>query len=189
MSGGRKGAINMSEHKHCCQFMDCFLGEEESTWSTRPVEIGYSSPLREYYVGPRQPPEVVDHQGQVIFYCPWCSKKMPSSLRSEYGRVLEGQFQIEFWSEVEKAPLEFKTDAWWKNREVSVFHCCEDMVRYIYDDIAIHYDPDTDEYGIYKQAPADALPDSYKKISACPWCGGSLPVPEGLRKEFRIVKI
>lgn len=53
-------------------------------------------------------------------YCPWCNSKLPRSLRDEYFETLEKEYGIDdpFDEDINKVPQEFKTDEWWKNRNI-----------------------------------------------------------------------
>lgn len=56
---------------------------------------------------------------QRIDCCPWCSKKLPESLRDKWFEFLEKEYSLDdpHREEQEKLiPEEFKTDEWWKER-------------------------------------------------------------------------
>ncbi len=48
-----------------------------------------------------------------ILFCPFCGKKLPTSKRDLFFKILEN-LKLE-WDD-EKLPPEFKTDEWWKKR-------------------------------------------------------------------------
>ena len=48
----------------------------------------------------------------VIHYCPWCGKRLPSSLRDEWFKRIEA-LGLEPWDD--GVPEDMQTDAWWKN--------------------------------------------------------------------------
>ena len=51
--------------------------------------------------------------GQRIHYCPFTGKALPAGLRDEYFDALEAIGLHNGLSDVEKAPLEFQSEAWW----------------------------------------------------------------------------
>jgi len=94
--------------------MDLFLDDVR-------VPIIYSTAYREYYIlmledGPRRG-RISAVQG--IDYCPWCSKKLPKSLRDEWFETLEKEYNLDDPDSKDQeklVPAEFKTDEWWKKR-------------------------------------------------------------------------
>ena len=102
---------NTKLFEHCCKKMKQFLDEKK-------VAIEYSPIGREYYI---------DLKGsaakQCFFYCPWCGKRLPTSLRNEYFDTLKKEHGIDDRYDKEQAkrmPKAFKSDAWW-NYEGSKF--------------------------------------------------------------------
>ena len=55
-----------------------------------------------------------------IYYCPWCGSKLPKELSDEWFDILENEYGIldPHHTERKKVPIEFKTDEWWKKREL-----------------------------------------------------------------------
>ena len=51
--------------------------------------------------------------GQRIHFCPFTGKALPGGLRDEYFDALEAIGLHDGLSDVEKAPLEFQSEAWW----------------------------------------------------------------------------
>jgi hypothetical protein len=51
-----------------------------------------------------------------IGYCPWCSKKLPSSLREEWFDLIDN-LGFEDPND-EQIPIEYKTDTWWRQRKI-----------------------------------------------------------------------
>ena len=49
---------------------------------------------------------------QLITHCPWCGKRLPSSLRDKWFDRLEA---LGLEPEDSNVPVEMQTDAWWKN--------------------------------------------------------------------------
>ncbi len=57
--------------------------------------------------------------GYHIFYCPWCGKKMPSSLAKEWTAEVKTKFEVkDIFSEkeLEKISEDFKTEKWWRKK-------------------------------------------------------------------------
>jgi len=50
---------------------------------------------------------------QIISYCPWCGKSLPSSLRDEWFDRIE---ILGLEPDDEGVPEEMQTDAWWKTK-------------------------------------------------------------------------
>lgn len=116
----------MIKNKHCCTLMYDFLDKDKNLGYITEVNIYYSKILREYYVG--------EKTKQVIFFCPWCGKKLPHGLRKEYCKVVKEKYGFEpniykakksglkkvksdlDMSKTLKLPIEFLTDKWWKKR-------------------------------------------------------------------------
>lgn len=97
----------MRKPMHCCSLMDDFLKDYR-------VQIFYSPRMREYYIPLKDNPAV-----QGIFYCPWCGKKLPKSVRNEYYDILESELKIDITPDMEDRknfPKEFLSDTWWRKR-------------------------------------------------------------------------
>ena len=89
-------------HKHCCKEMDFFLNEGK-------VGISYCDQERLYSINLKSSGGL-----QAIYYCPWCSSKLPKDLGDEWFDTLEELgFENPYDQEI---PKEFKTDEWWKKR-------------------------------------------------------------------------
>jgi hypothetical protein len=89
--------------EHCCDLMDGYLKNEDQL-------IVYVPKFREYGV-------VVHDGGQSyigINFCPWCSAKLPSSMREKWFVEIE-KLGLEDQS-LAPCPVEFETDEWWKAR-------------------------------------------------------------------------
>lgn len=90
--------------QHCCEEMEFFLSEGK-------VPIRYFSQFREYSIQ-LSGREVF----QDIYFCPWCGKKLPTSLREEWFEHVEkliGEFES---TDDSRIPEEFRTCEWWQNR-------------------------------------------------------------------------
>lgn len=102
--------------KHCCYSMDTSIDDER-------VPITYIKIFREYAIS-----IFYDHATIRINYCPWCTKKLPSSLKDRYFLTLHSKHNIQTSMEnLEKdfsdLPHEFKSDRWWKRRKISMSSC------------------------------------------------------------------
>ena len=93
----------LEKTKHCCELMAEFLGDSR-------INIHYSPKFREYDTHLINSPAK-----QCYFYCPWCGKKLPESLRDEYFKILREKYSINS-VRTQQIPEEFKTDEWWKKR-------------------------------------------------------------------------
>jgi hypothetical protein len=82
-----------------------------------PVTRSYS--LR-YYRGD----EFTGLEGNIL-HCPWCGNKLPKKLSHKMEEVLEEEYGITEkdwnapgWNDNTHLPEEFKTDEWWKKRNL-----------------------------------------------------------------------
>ena len=82
----------------------------------REVPLDYNLVFREYFIDLRSP------EIKLIYYCPWCSEKMPCSLRDEFFDILEKEYGVDDnifeISQNKQLPEEFKSDTWWKKRNL-----------------------------------------------------------------------
>ena len=93
--------------KHCCDLMAEFISDPR-------ISVYYNPVLREYYI-----PFKRVKLAQLLFYCPWCSIKLPKVLNEEYFRILYDELNLEPELDVLETPdlpEEFKSDEWWKKR-------------------------------------------------------------------------
>jgi hypothetical protein len=51
-------------------------------------------------------------------YCPFFGTKFPERLDDELTEILRKEYGLGSWKDYKKAPPEFQTDEWWKNREL-----------------------------------------------------------------------
>lgn len=78
------------------------------------VQIGYNPVTKDYFIPLLHNCKITSLQ--CLFYCPWCSKKLPTGLRFE---VLEKEYGLDDPDSKEQKlliPKEFETDEWWKKR-------------------------------------------------------------------------
>ena len=94
----------------CCNEMKMFIEDTRDP-------IKYKSIFREYYI---DVPET--HNIITMEYCPWCGKKLPKTLRINYFNVLEREYGLDIALDEIKnnpdVPEEFKSDEWWKKRNL-----------------------------------------------------------------------
>lgn len=78
------------------------------------VIISYYPKTREYLSSHSK------DSGCEINYCQWCGKKMPKPLVDEWFDTLEKEYGITDPTDTEEqdVPNEFKTDEWWKKRDL-----------------------------------------------------------------------
>lgn len=72
------------------------------------IALVYNTKLREYGI------KLLDGGSsvQVISCCPWCGRRLPSSLRDDWFDRLES---LGLEPEDSNVPIEMQTDTWWKN--------------------------------------------------------------------------
>lgn len=99
--------------EHCCLDMAWFISEpvEWESQGPNPV-ILYSASHREYRID-------ISHRGKsstLIQYCPWCGKKLPSSLTDKWYETLN---ELGFADPGEQEiPEKFNLDLWWKEKGI-----------------------------------------------------------------------
>ena len=104
-------------NKFCCKKMEAFLSEHNSPLSYEPYTRSYS--LEYSYVKNNDPNQVV--VAELIYYCPWCGKKLPKELMDEWAEIVNEKFGLDDTldrKQIEELPQELKTDEWWKKREL-----------------------------------------------------------------------
>jgi len=160
--------------KHCCDLMDKFTEDSR-------VGISYSKQFRKYYIDLIHQPA-----GQGIFFCPFCGDELPLGLRDLWFEILEKNYKIDYPRDTDQEkliPKEFKTDKWWKKRNLKPkkevlnldqlcvkdnMHCCKLMGFLIEEQkVAIYYNPIVREYYIRLWS----CPVGRQIIYFCPWCG------------------
>ena len=98
----------MKKDKCCCQLMGISVKDPRIT-------VYYSPRFREYSI------ETTSGAYQIILFCPFCGKKLPSPLRDTLFDILEKKYGIDSPFDNDQAkliPKEFKTDEWWKKRNL-----------------------------------------------------------------------
>lgn len=99
----------MKKSEHCCALMADFIDDKR-------IPIDYTPSLREYYI-----PLVRKTAKQLMFYCPWCGVKLPTSLRDEWFDILRNEYSIDDLCDTKNEDSflqEFKSDIWWKKRKL-----------------------------------------------------------------------
>ena len=115
MNGGKNETYNMDKKtKHCCKWMDLFIQDPR-------VAIVYWPNYRMLLIPLLQKGKLIATvtKGITIEYCPWCSEKLPTTLYSEWLKILEKEYGLNDPDNKEQKlliPDEFKTDEWWKKR-------------------------------------------------------------------------
>ena len=86
---------------HCCEEMVFHLAGGE-------VAIIYTPKFREYGI------KILDGGSsfQLIYYCPWCGCKLPSSMRMQWFDELD---KLKLEPGNPNIPANMLTDKWWKN--------------------------------------------------------------------------
>lgn len=101
----------------CCQEMYSHLFRSDK--NTSELHFDYYPKFREYFIDYKE-----DYGGgiQLINYCPWCGSNLPNSLRDIFFDTLEKDYHIETgigeYEERKDIPLEFRSDEWWKKRNL-----------------------------------------------------------------------
>ena len=105
--------MKIKDKKECCSRM-------EEALKKKLVPLKYSPIGREYYfIYLGGPPSIFP-----LTYCVFCGKKLPQNLRETFFKILEKEYKIDQRSiynnikEDEKIPQEFKSDKWWKKRNL-----------------------------------------------------------------------
>jgi hypothetical protein len=122
--GGKKEICKKMQH--CCAQMDSLLNEER-------IPIYYVKMFREYRLAELELSERISnyhivknisHFGKIFKFCPWCGKKLPKSLFSEWAASL---FKFNHKRYIRKnilelnyhsIPKEYKEDEWWINKKL-----------------------------------------------------------------------
>ena len=97
---------------HCCQLMSDFVNDER-------IQIGYDPITRDYFIPLLYKGKITALQ--CLCYCPWCNKKLPTSLNNKWFEILEKEYGLDDPDSREQEkliPKEFKTDEWWKKRNL-----------------------------------------------------------------------
>jgi hypothetical protein len=115
------------------------------------IPLNYNPILREYNI-----PLKKSSAQQAIFYCPWSGTKLPKSVREEYFRILEEEYNID--SSTKDIPKELKSDIWWKKRKLQLF-MKQILARFIFSEqkyIEIYF-PDSSNKINYFYKPTEKL--------------------------------
>lgn len=92
--------------KHCCDKMAFFIVEGK-------VPIHYVPKFREYAIELYKPKTFQD-----LYYCPWCGRKLPKSLRDRWFDYLENSIDNFAGTEDRRIPEEFLGETWWVSRNI-----------------------------------------------------------------------
>jgi hypothetical protein len=92
------------EKGHCCEKMVDYIHDPS-------IPIKYDFVIRRYYLR-------IPGCDRSISFCPACGKELPPVLHDEYYDILEKEYGFDDPDDYEKYPEEFKSDAWWKKRNL-----------------------------------------------------------------------
>jgi len=108
---------DLKKDDFCCdEIYNVLLGENDGNCE---LCFGYEPVFREYFIDIR-----FEYGGAVklIKHCPWCGSKFLGSLRDKWFDTLEKEYKIETdigeYKERSDIPQEFKSDEWWKKRNL-----------------------------------------------------------------------
>ncbi len=129
MSGGTKGRrlhiidmnIKETNYSNLCNHMNEKINVQ-CTYHSNPLDcpdsvLVYVPPIRECGMPIRDGKHGSASSYIVIYNCPWCGKKLPKNLRDEWLTELK-KMGIEDPILSPDIPEEFKTDEWWKRRDL-----------------------------------------------------------------------
>ena len=110
---GRRKLFNREfNQEECCIAMACYLNDIPGR------VVLYEPSMRMYGVVV----PVDASKMKPISYCPWCQTKLPDSLEKELIATLYDEYGITFDPETFmndfSIPAEFKTNDWWKRRNL-----------------------------------------------------------------------
>ena len=99
----------MKHITYCCENMKVFIEDPR-------IKMGYNQTHRMYYLE-------ITSTGTIylIDYCPACGTMLPENLVDKWTNILKKEFNIDdpYAKEQSKLiPEEFKTDEWWKKRNL-----------------------------------------------------------------------
>ena len=102
--------MTLNNNKPCCKLIEQCLNDIQ-------VPLKYKPIFREYYM------PLINNKGVMytIYSCPWCGTKLPKDLRDEWFDILENEYKLEPTSDLDNVkglPEEFRSDQWWKNRNL-----------------------------------------------------------------------
>lgn len=143
---------------------------------------------------------------QPFYYCFYCGKILPQSLGEELYKVVKEELGLDFddndvyFRERDKLPKEFKTDEWWKKRNLDKFsdneidnnkqdlelsdkYCCINIEGNIEESpFTVAYEEYIIEYFLtcYRSKYR-----KYSEISYCGFCGKKLP--KNLKQEWKFI--
>lgn len=95
----------------CCDMLKQNTAFDPKDGSPAEKPIVYCRRFDEYILSL---PENCD-VGMILYYCPWCGKKLPESKRRKWFDELDSM-GIEFsLFDTDQVPPSYLSDAWWKN--------------------------------------------------------------------------
>ena len=94
--------MKQENFERSCNFMAEMLDEGS-------VSITFLPRFREYGIDLRE-----SEAFQLMYFCPWCGKKLPEPLRDQCAKELEAMGHELF--DDDDIPEKYKTDAWWREK-------------------------------------------------------------------------
>jgi hypothetical protein len=94
---------------HCCTELDEYLENDD-------LEVEYLPKFREYAIAYKAK---AGGGLQLMKFCPFCGSNFPPSLRDDYIKIINYEFNFESIFDAEESdelPIEFQSDEWWKKR-------------------------------------------------------------------------
>ncbi|MDR3317751.1 MAG: hypothetical protein LBS71_03025 [Puniceicoccales bacterium] len=98
---------------NCCDLLTIFTNGD--TVLNGAVNLIYFSNVRLYALLDNH--VFHDDNFEPIDYCPFCGFKFPRRLDEELTKILQTEYGLESWKDYKKAPEEFHSDKWWKERD------------------------------------------------------------------------
>ncbi|MGC2310116.1 MAG: hypothetical protein WA432_00650 [Candidatus Babeliaceae bacterium] len=98
--------ITLEKITHCCQLMDISLNDPKTPLKYYPIVREYGFIMNDSFAI------------QLLNYCPWCSIKLPESVRDYYFEIMWARGLEPGFDKYNdpNIPEEFKSDEWWKKR-------------------------------------------------------------------------
>jgi hypothetical protein len=75
--------------------------------------MSYTGRLRQFFIAPNETAPIT-----LFAFCPWCGIRLPASLNEEWFDAVEKFGIVDIFQSIDELPAEFRTDAWWKSRDL-----------------------------------------------------------------------
>jgi hypothetical protein len=109
------------DHSYCCDTIYNLL-DEKGDDSFRSY-IKFIPNIRTYAILSKKK----GVEFEPIDYCPFCGFKFPRRLDGELTKILQTEYGLESWEDYRKAPEEFHSDKWWKERNYDYNKGCSPL--------------------------------------------------------------